>query len=110
MTTSRRLGATLMLLALSPLAWLPRSADAQNFSSKVCSFTIRGNAVASRQCRVGRTQSRVFTINYLADIPPGEVREQTVTAGQGGWAQGSRPDCLTYTPTGYTICDAGDPR
>ena len=53
---------------------------------------------------MGRTPERVFTINYLADIPPGEVKAETVSAGKDNWQYGTKPECLVYAPTGYTIC------
>ena len=53
---------------------------------------------------MSRQQDRVFSVEYLADIPPGEVRQQTVTAGQDQWQYGAKPECLVYQPTGYTIC------
>jgi hypothetical protein len=104
MTPAQRLAPAFLLAALLPFGWLPQPAVAQQFRSTVCSFWIKGNPIASRQCRVGRTPERVFTINYLADIPPGEVKAETVSAGKDNWQYGTKPECLVYAPTGYTIC------
>lgn len=109
MNPGKLLGPALLVAALMPVVSSAPAAVAQQFGSKVCSFWIKGNPVASRQCRVGRSQGRVFTINYLADIPPGEVKPQTVTAGENQWQYGPKPDCLVYAPTGYTICEGKDP-
>lgn len=98
------LAAVVMVATSVVRLWQPRSAFAQPFVSTVCSFWIKGNPVASRQCRVSRDKGRVFTINYLADLPLGEVKPQTVEVGKEQWQQGSRPECLVYPPTGYTIC------
>lgn len=93
----------MVAVSLAPFGPL-RPAAAQPFVSTVCSFWIKGNPVASRQCRVSRDKGRVFTINYQADLPLGELRPQTVEVGKDKWQQGSKPECLVYPPTGYTIC------
>ena len=104
MHPARLAGSATLLALLAQTAWQPALAKPQEFQRTVCSFWFKGNPVASRQCRVGRQQNRVFSINYLADIPPGEVKEETVTAGQNKWQYGAKPECREYPSTGYTIC------